>query len=234
MSSQAENYRILQEKVNIIRLERSIAHPVRLIAVSKTFPATDISNLYQKTGQDAFGENYAQELSAKAVALNQYPLEWHFIGRIQSNKIKLIASHAAWVHSLTNGKHALLLNNSRDISQSKLNVLIEVNISNDPHKHGVHTFNDILELAKIIKKQPKLHLRGLMGMSGINTSTSIKNQQFAHLNQLFNQLKLSGFEKIDTLSMGMSDDFETALKNGSTMLRVGSLIFGPRHNSPPK
>jgi len=223
------NYRHLKKQIENICNHSIMNYPVELIAVSKTFPIEDIIKLHTDTGQIAFGENYVQELREKASALASYKLQWHFIGNIQSNKIKFIAESASWVHSLGATKHALLLNKNRGNILPKLNVLIEVNISHDANKHGLSNFVQILELADITSRQENLTLRGLMGMTGVTPDLSTKNQQFCELKKLFDKLKsTSGFENIDTLSMGMSDDFELAIKNGATMLRIGSLIFGNR------
>lgn len=229
MNDIVKNHQQLQQQIKTIITQYNINYPIELIAVSKTFPVTDIIELHNKTKQTAFGENYVQELEQKALALSNYPLQWHFIGNIQSNKIKQIAKQASWVHSLSSSKHALLLNKERTSTLPKLNILIEVNISNDPNKHGLNDFDKILELAFIINSQENLVFRGLMGMTGVNADMATKNQQFAELKILFDKLNATAcFENINTLSMGMSDDFELAIKNGATMLRIGSLIFGRR------
>jgi pyridoxal phosphate enzyme (YggS family) len=223
------NYQFLKKQIEDISKQNNINYPIELVTVSKTFPVEDIIQLNSDTGQIAFGESYVQELHRKALALENYKLKWHFIGNIQSNKIKHIAESASWVHSLASAKHALLLNKSRNGTFPKLNVLIEVNISHDVNKHGLSNFVQILELANIISQQNNLVLRGLMGMTGVTASLNTKNQQFGELKQLFDKLKSTpGFKNIDTLSMGMSDDFELAIKNGANMLRIGSLIFGVR------
>lgn len=229
MSNILENYDNLQQQIKSICLQNNIDYPVELIAVSKTFPSTDILQIHLHSGHASFGENYPQELHLKAIELEKHNLQWHFIGNIQSNKIKLIAKHAAWVHSLDNLKHAISLNNNRDKNAAQLNVLIEVNISGDKSKHGLTNIAEIIELAHQINSLDNLSIRGLMGMSGATADINLKNQQFSQLKQLFNQLKaVPELKHVDTLSMGMSDDFELALKNGANMLRIGSLIFGKR------
>lgn len=229
MNNIITNYQHLKKQIEDVCKQNVMTNLPELIAVSKTFPIEDILKLHTDTDQIAFGENYAQELHEKALALGNYKLQWHFIGNIQSNKIKYIAESASWVHSLSTAKHTLLLNKNRAGALPKLNVLIEVNVSNDANKHGLSNFVQILELANIIISQKNLVLRGLMGMTGIMADLNTKNQQFSELKQLFDKLKsTSDFESIDTLSMGMSDDFELAIKNGATMLRIGSLIFGKR------
>ncbi|MCC2625959.1 MAG: YggS family pyridoxal phosphate-dependent enzyme [Burkholderiales bacterium] len=229
MNNISTNYFELKEQIQKICQQNNINYPIELIAVSKTFPTENIITLHKLTHQIAFGENYVQELNEKASYLVEYNLKWHFIGNIQSNKIKQIAKWASWVHSLGSIHHAELLNKSRSSELPKLNVLIEVNVSGDATKHGLTDFMQILGLAEKICQQSNLVLRGLMGMTGANADLNTKNQQFGELRQLFNKLKSTpGFENIDTLSMGMSDDFELAIKNGANMLRIGSKIFGSR------
>lgn len=228
MNSIVDNYNKLLNQMQAICTKNHITYPINLVAVSKTFLAKDIADLYTNSQHIHFGENYPLELNDKSTHLIQYPLQWHFIGNIQSNKIKYIAKSANWVHSIYNLKHILLLNKLRN-GLPKLNVLIQVNISSSINKLGVSNFTEIIELAQIIKGQENLTLRGLMGMSGTKDSIDTKNQQFRNLKILFDQLNLSGLGQIDTLSMGMSDDFELALTNGANMLRIGSLIFGKRN-----
>ncbi|MCC2645870.1 MAG: YggS family pyridoxal phosphate-dependent enzyme [Burkholderiales bacterium] len=228
MNNIITNYYKLKEQIEAICKQNMVSYLVEVIAVSKTFPDSEIRKLHTHTNQKAFGENYVRELQQKSCALTSCLLQWHFIGNIQSNKIKYIANNASWVHSLNCAKHALLLNKKRNVA-TKLNILIEINISHEPGKHGLTNFNEIIELAGIVNTQENLVLRGLMGISGVNADNNTKNQQFSELRQLFNQLKAtSGYENIDTLSMGMSDDYELAIKNGATMIRIGSLIFGER------
>ncbi len=223
------NYNSLKNQINEICKQNAIDYPIQLMAVSKTHRIEDIIKLHTNTNQIIFGENYVQELYEKAQALIDHKLQWHFIGNIQSNKIKFIAESAAWVHSLASAKHALLLNKNRTNALPKLNVLIEVNISNDATKHGMTTFAEIIELANVIVNQDNLVLRGLMGMTGATADPILKNLQFAQLKQLFDKLKSTlDLKTIDTLSMGMSDDFELAITNGANILRIGSLIFGNR------
>lgn len=228
MSNILDNYNQLKTQIQNHTIRYNLAYPIRLIAVSKTFPVSDIIKLHNTTNHRAFGENYALELYTKALELKKYNFEWHFIGNIQSNKIKYIASAASWVHSICSIQHAISLNEKRDPGLPKLNVLIQVNMSLDTNKHGLTDLAQIIELANITNQQKNLQLRGLMGMSGINTDINTKEKQFSQLKRLFETLKSQGFAKLDTLSMGMSDDFEIAIKSGANMLRIGSLIFGKR------
>ena len=200
---------------------------VTLIAVSKTFPTGNIRELYN-LGQRDFGENYAQEFSQKVEELKNLDIIWHFIGNIQSNKIKLIASSANWVHSISKASQILKLAKERSIDLPKLNVLLEVNIANEESRHGVMRYEELVELANLINSTNNLQFRGLMGMASATTDEAIIINQFNTLKNHFEKLKEAGFE-VDTLSMGMSNDYELAIKNGSTMIRIGSQIFGERN-----
>ncbi|MBP9743553.1 MAG: YggS family pyridoxal phosphate-dependent enzyme [Burkholderiales bacterium] len=218
------NYYNILNKINQLANSNN---PLTLIAVSKTFAPNLIIQLYE-LGQKDFAENYAQELAFKAQQLNNLKINWHFIGNIQSNKIKLISKYASWVHSLSCPKHAILLNTARMAhSKNPLNVLIEVNISHDKNKSGVFNLEEILSLAQVISAHQQLRLRGLMGIASYTNDNKIIAQQFGQLHHFFNQLKIHGYV-VDTLSMGMSADYQLAIENGATMLRIGSLIFGSR------
>jgi pyridoxal phosphate enzyme (YggS family) len=199
-----------------------------LIAVSKTYPPEAIQEAYHNAQQIAFGENYPQELANKVEQLKNLPLEWHFIGNIQSNKTKLIAENAAWVHTLTNLNHATRLNNQRPDHLMPLQVLIEVNISNESSKHGLSNLAEIIPLAKEINLLPNLKLRGLMGMASATDDVELIKSQFNQLKSYQQQLNEQGFN-LDQLSMGMSGDYIHALECGATMIRIGSLIFGERN-----
>lgn len=198
-----------------------------LIAVSKTYPTEAVQEAYNQTKQLAFGENYPQELASKVEQLKNLPLEWHFIGNIQSNKTKLIAENAAWVHTLTNLNHAMRLSNQRPAQLMPLQVLIEVNISAEVSKHGLNNLAEIISLAKEINLLPNLKLRGLMGMASATQDSELIKAQFKQLKSYQQQLNERGFN-LDQLSMGMSGDYLHAIECGATMIRIGSLIFGER------
>lgn len=202
---------------------------VTLVGVSKTFPSDTIRELYN-LGQKDFGENYAQEFNQKVGELKDLDIIWHFIGNIQSNKIKLIASKSHWVHSISNSRQILKLSNQRPVDLPKLNILLEVNITGKETRHGVKTFEELLELANLIKNSNNLQFRGLMGIASATNDKKIITKQFQTLKNYFNKLQKNGFN-IDTLSMGMSNDYELAIKNGSTMIRIGTLIFGNRNKT---
>lgn len=201
---------------------------VRLIAVSKTFPSADIRTLYQ-SGQRAFGENYIQEWQQKTAELADCTeLEWHIIGQVQSNKSRAVAESAAWLHTLDRAKLADRLNAQRPSHLSPLNVLIEVNISGETAKHGVAE-QEIAALARHTAALPNLRLRGLMCVAA-DDDEAVVSRQFARMRQLLADLQHE-HPNADTLSMGMSSDMAAAVANGSTMVRIGSALFGHRQKA---
>ncbi len=200
---------------------------VRLLAVSKTFPAADIAHAVA-AGQTAFGENYVQEALAKMQALPQLrEIEWHLIGPLQSNKTASVAGNFAWVHSVDREKVAARLSAARPDSSPPLSVCVQVNISGEATKSGVAP-DGALALVASVAALPRLRLRGLMGIAEPGPQAGIPRQQFRLLRELRDELRSRGFE-LDTLSMGMSADLEAAIAEGSTMVRIGSAIFGDRH-----
>ncbi|GGP40021.1 YggS family pyridoxal phosphate enzyme [Shewanella saliphila] len=200
---------------------------ISLLAVSKTKPISDIIAAYQ-AGQRRFGENYVQEGETKITALaDDYPdIEWHFIGPLQSNKTKIVAEHFDWMHTVSRDKIAQRLNDQRPTNKPPLNVCIQVNISQEDSKSGVNV-NDAATLAGVISQLPNLKLRGLMAIPTATDDIRIQQQEFASLKSLYDQLQQQ-HPSIDTLSMGMSGDLDIAIANGSTMVRIGSAIFGER------
>lgn len=199
---------------------------VTLLAVSKTFPSCDIRTLYEH-GHRAFGENYAQELATKYQELVDCPdLEWHFIGPLQSNKTNLVAQYAAWVHTIDRFKIAERLSKQRPEGLPPLNICLQVNVSGEQSKSGIQA-DELLELAQKVSQLPHLKIRGLMCIPEATENTEILAAQFATLVKLKEQLTQHGFS-IDTLSMGMSADLELAIASGSTLVRIGSAIFGAR------
>lgn len=200
---------------------------VQLIAVSKTFPAGDIRTLYQ-AGQRDFGENYIQEWQQKVSELTDCSeIVWHIIGNVQSNKSRAVAEHAHWLHTLDSLKLATRLNQQRPNHLPPLNVLIEINISGETNKHGI-TAHELLPLAQQILSLENLKLRGLMCVAQDTDNTIVLRQQFTAMQQLLSQLQTLA-PQADTLSMGMSSDMALAIDCGSTMVRIGSAIFGQRH-----
>lgn len=202
------------------------ADEIQLLAVSKTKPLEMVQAAYQ-AGQQAFGENYLQDALPKISALSDLAIEWHYIGKLQSNKCKEIAQNFAWVHGVDRLKHARLLSEYRTTDQAPLQVCIQVNLSGEASKNGI-TPNDTLALAQSIKLLPNIQLRGLMTMPNPNSPEQEQAAVFQQLAELKNQLNHENLT-LDTLSMGMSGDLELAITAGSTMVRVGTDIFGTRN-----
>lgn len=199
---------------------------VRLLAVSKTKPVSAIEEAIQ-AGQKAFGENYVQEGVEKIAYFNQQAgLEWHFIGPLQSNKTKLVAAHFDWIQTVDRLKIAQRLSEQRPADKAPLNVLIQINISDEASKSGIAP-EEMLPLAKEIALLPNLKLRGLMAIPKPEHEPAQQKIALSKMQQLFNRLQTE-FEGIDTLSMGMSDDMAAAIECGSTMVRIGTAVFGAR------
>ena len=199
---------------------------VRLLAVSKTKPVSAIEEAIQ-AGQKAFGENYVQEGVEKIAYFNQQAdLEWHFIGPLQSNKTKLVAAHFDWIQTVDRLKIAQRLSEQRPAGKAPLNVLIQINISDEASKSGIAP-EEMLALAKEIALLPNLKLRGLMAIPKPEHEPAQQKIALSKMQQLFNRLQTE-FEGIDTLSMGMSDDMAAAIECGSTMVRTGTAVFGAR------
>ena len=201
------------------------AGEITLLAVSKTMPIAAIRAAYS-AGQTDFGENYVQEGVEKIRALADLPLQWHFIGPIQSNKTRLIAENFAWVHSLDREKIAERLSRDRPESLPPLQICLQVNVSGEDSKSGVAP-EEVWSLAATIARLPRLQLRGLMTIPEPTTDTGLQHSRFRLLRELLDQLKHQGLE-LDTLSMGMSHDLEAAISEGATIVRVGTAIFGER------
>jgi hypothetical protein len=199
------------------------------MAVSKTKPIELINQAYE-WGQRIFGENYAQELAQKAELLkDKNDIEWHYIGPIQSNKTKIIAQSANWVDSIDRLKIAQRLDNHCEELGKTLNILIQVNISCSEAKSGV-LLEDVPELAKEIESLSHLKFRGLMAIPDQSEDLQLLSSQFSQMNTCFLSLKQQ-YSDVDTLSLGMSGDMETAIQGGSTMVRIGTAIFGSRDNN---
>jgi hypothetical protein len=198
---------------------------IRLLAVSKTRPPEDIRALFA-LGQRAFGENYPQEAETKLAALADLAIEWHHIGRIQSNKTRLLAAHFAWVHGLSDPRHARRLSDQRPSHLPPLSVCIQVNVSGELSKGGVRP-DDVEPLAREVGALPRLRLRGLMAIPEPATDPIAQRRPFRQLRELRDRLNARGLE-LDTLSMGMSDDLEAAIAEGATLVRIGTALFGPR------
>lgn len=233
MSPIVERLQAVQEQIR--RFADSASRPadaVRLLAVSKTFSAQDVIAV-TAGGQHAFGENYLQEALDKqaqiATLRPELKLEWHFIGPIQSNKTRAIASHFDWVHSIEREKIAQRLSEQRPAHLPDLQVCLQVNISGEASKSGVRP-DELPDLAKRVAQMPRLVLRGLMAIPEPAESLAAQRVPFARLRELAESLRVQGLD-IDTLSMGMSADLQAAILEGATIVRVGTAIFGQRDYS---
>ena len=198
---------------------------ISLLAVSKTWPAGHVRDA-AAAGQRAFGENYVQESVAKIAELAALGLEWHFIGPLQSNKTRPVAEHFDWVHSVERMKIAERLSEQRPAGMAPLNVCLQVNVSGEASKSGCAP-EEAVALAKAIAVLPNLRLRGLMCIPEPVEDVEAQRQPFRQLRELYEQLRGDGLP-LDTLSMGMSHDIETAIAEGATVVRVGTAIFGER------
>jgi PLP dependent protein len=221
-------HNLAQLKQQIHDLEIRYHRPpgsVFLLAVSKKQSVEKIISAYE-AGQHAFGENYLQEALTKMSELNNLTIEWHFIGAIQKNKTRKIAEHFSWVHTVSDLETAERLNNQRPENLPPLNICLQVNISQDKNKAG-NRIENILPLALTCKNLPRLSLRGLMTIPTQKNIFAEQCAEFHKMSELFQNL-LANNVKIDTLSMGMSDDLDAAIAEGSTMIRIGTKIFGNR------
>ncbi len=201
------------------------ADAVQLLAVSKKQPVSSIIEA-ATAGQRDFGENQVAEGVEKINIIANNELVWHFIGHLQTNKTRAVAEHFDWVHSIDRLKTARRLSDQRPASLPKLNVCIQVNVDSEPGKSGVTT-NAVLDIAKEILELPRLRLRGLMCLPAIRDDFEGQREPFRRLSRLADQLRANGIST-DTLSMGMSADFRAAVYEGSTMVRLGTAIFGAR------
>lgn len=197
---------------------------VKLLAVSKTRSADELRTLHA-LGLNSFGENYLAEARDKQEQLNDLTLEWHFIGPMQSNKTAAIAQAFDWVQSVDREKIIRRLAEQRPAELPPLNVLIQVNIDEEPQKSGCRP-DEIVDLADSIAHQPRLRLRGLMAIPAVGSTTQTA-YAFERMRHVFDRLT-QHYASVDTLSMGMSDDLEAAIGYGSTMIRIGTALFGPR------
>jgi len=199
-------------------------HAVNLLAVSKGHPVTALIDAYQ-AGQRHFGENYLQEALAKQRTLGHFAITWHFIGPIQSNKTKTIASHFAWVHSVDRWKIAERLDTQRPDHLPPLNVCLQVNISGEKSKSGV-SLDELPDLVAAVRALPRLRLRGVMAIPAPSDDPTQQRQPYRTLYRHVQALDLN--DKFDAYSYGMSDDLEAAIAEGATWVRIGTALFGPR------
>lgn len=225
----SQNLSHISQKIrNLEQQSERLPHSVKLLAVSKTKPVEDIEQAVN-AGQRCFGENYVQEGVEKIRYFAEKGgelLEWHFIGPLQSNKTKLVAEHFDWMQTLDREKIAQRLNEQRPAHLAPLQVLIQINISDEASKSGIAP-EEMLPLARQIAALPNLRLRGLMTIPKAQSDFEAQKAELAQMQQLFLQLQAE-FPSVDTLSMGMSDDMAAAIACGSTMVRIGTAIFGQR------
>ena len=223
MSTIADNIAEVEARIRAAALavQRDVTS-IHLLAVSKTKPAAALREAYAAGVRD-FGENYLQEARAKQVELADLPLSWHFIGPIQSNKTREIAEHFSWVHSVDRLKIAQRLSEQRPADLEPLNICIQVNVSGETSKSGC-TPQDLPALAAAINALPRLKLRGLMAIPEPTENRAEQDAAFATVRDLQQSLNLG----LDTLSMGMSHDLESAIAQGATWVRIGTALFGAR------
>jgi pyridoxal phosphate enzyme (YggS family) len=198
---------------------------ILLLAVSKKKPASDIRQAWE-LGQRDFGENYLQEALQKMEELEDLDITWHFIGAIQSNKTRNIAEAFDWVHCIDRAKIARRLSEQRPPDLGPLNVCIQVNIDHESSKAGIE-LAELPELANAIHQLPGIRLRGLMTIPAPQESFDLQRSAFAKLANALESLRQQGID-CDTLSMGMTQDMEAAIAEGSTLVRIGTAIFGER------
>lgn len=222
----AQNLEVVQRRIgDACAAAGRPADSVRLLAVSKTFDAAAVRAAYL-VGQREFGESYVQEALAKQAQLTEPGIVWHFIGPIQSNKTRGIAEAFEWVHGVDRLKIAQRLSEQRPAGLTPLQVCVQVNISGEASKSGCAPA-EALDLCRAVAQLPRLRLRGLMAIPAPAAPGVDPRVPFRALHQLFDALRAQGLA-LDTLSAGMSDDLEAAIMEGSTLVRVGTAIFGAR------
>lgn len=224
--------RLTQVREQICKAEQEfnrIPSSVQLLAVSKTQPPETIAAAYE-LGQRDFGENYLQEALPKIHALRALSITWHFIGRIQTNKTRLLAEHFDWVHSVDRFKIAKRLSDQRPDNFKPLNLCLQVNLESEPGKGGVSPA-ELPAIAGKIKDLPRIRLRGLMAIPSLQETFEDQRRLFRQFHDWQSRLNDHGL-LLDTLSMGMSADLTAAIAEGATMVRVGTAIFGERPRKP--
>lgn len=219
---------ILEIKKNISKISLDLNRTIDsviLMAVSKTQSAENIREAY-RAGQKDFGENYLQESIGKIHELHDLEIIWHYIGSIQSNKSKLIAENYDWVHSVDKISTLKKINKYRYGVNKKINICIQVNIDAEDTKSGIY-MNEVEDFIKECSSMSQVDIRGLMAIPKYQSDSDLKNKAFRRIKHLFDDLVKKGY-KLDTLSIGMSSDYEEAIESGSTIVRIGTAIFGER------
>ena len=228
MSTIAANLQAIRRRIS--EALQGDSRSVTLVAVSKQRPPEAIREAFEGGCRD-FGENYVQEALPKIAALRRTPIHWQFIGHLQTNKARDVAERFDWVHAVDRARVAAALSKARPEDAKPLNICLQVNISAEPTKGGVAP-TDALALAREVRELPRVRLRGLMGMASPTDDMAEQRRQFALLRRTRDEIAAAGIE-MDTLSMGMSADLEAAILEGSTMVRIGTAIFGERERRSP-
>ena len=208
---------------NLNHLYRNISNDIVVVAVSKTKPNEDILEAYN-SGHKSFGENKVQELIEKHNALPK-DIEWHFIGHLQRNKVKNIIKFIHLIHSVDSYKLLNEINKRAENENRVVDCLIQVKIATEENKYGFH-FKEIDDVINFSKNLDHINVKGFMGMSTLTNDNNIINNEFSKLQNIFNNYKS---KRLNILSMGMSNDYNLAIENGSNMIRLGSIIFGKRN-----
>jgi hypothetical protein len=228
MSEIAANLQAVRRRISTALQGRD--REVAVVAVSKQRPPEAIREALA-AGCGDIGESYVQEALPKIAALAGTAIRWHYIGHLQTNKARDVATRFDWVHGVDRARAAAALDRARPAGLAPLDVCVQVNISAEATKGGVAPAQ-ALALCREVAAMPRLRLRGLMGMASPTAETALQRAQFASLRKVFDEVRAAGIA-LDTLSMGMSDDFEAAVAEGSTMVRIGTAIFGERAKKPP-
>ena len=223
MSPIAANLQAIRRRIS--EALQGDSRDVRLVAVSKSQSAEAIRAAFEAGVRD-FGENYVQDAVTKMDELRDLAATWHFIGHLQGNKAREVAQRFDWVHGVDRLRIAEALSRARPEGAAPLEVCIQVNISGEDTKGGVAP-RDAVPLARAVASLPRLRLRGLMGMASFTSDVAQQRTQFALLARTRDEIGRAGIA-LDTLSMGMSDDFEVAILEGATLVRLGTVLFGPR------
>ena len=222
-----KDYLNILSKISSDIKEISADKTARLIIVTKSQPTNSIRKLFD-LGYNNFGENYLEEAVIKINEMNDDDIEWHFIGNIQSNKIKKIAKYFSWVQTVSTEKHAKLLNDECKKLDKMMNICIQVNIDNEESKSGIN-INETKAFLKMISIHKFLSIRGIMSIPSKLNALKENENSYNILKSEYDKLSKQ-YKSIDTLSLGMSNDFKLALNRGSNMIRIGSLIFGERRS----
>lgn len=226
VSTFSQRLQTIRADIQSITSHSPTAKQVRILAVSKAQPAMAMREAFS-AGQTLFGENYVQEALNKQNQLADLAIEWHFIGPIQSNKTQAIAQHFSWAHSVDRLKIAQRLNDARNPQHPPLQICIQVNVSGEASKSGVNPA-ELAPLAHAINKLPHLTLRGLMAIPAPSSDKNQQRAQFKQVRECYDALLEKGFS-LDTLSMGMSEDYPVAIEQGATIVRLGTALFGARN-----